>query len=98
MDMPFGAFIIDGVLKLHEYLARDWSIFSCLKPLIPKLDALSGDMKGPFIQLYKNYQLACMVESRTFKNSQCLFKDTHRWLILNQLTRNLLHMKDKNHV
>ena len=81
MHMPFGAFTIHGVLKFHEFLASDW-----LKPFIPKLDALCGDMKGPWIQLYKNYQLACMVESRTFKNSQCLFKDTHRWLILNQLT------------
>ena len=32
MDMPFGIFTIYGVLKLPEFLAYDWSIFSCLKP------------------------------------------------------------------
>ena len=47
MDMPFGIFSIYGVLKLPEFLAYDWSIFLCLKPLVTKLDVLCGKMTGP---------------------------------------------------
>ena len=47
MDMPFGIFSIYGVLKLPEFLAYDWSIFSCLNPLVTKLEVLCGDMTGP---------------------------------------------------
>ena len=47
MDMPFGIFTIYGVLTLPEFLAYDWSIFSCLKPLVTKLEVLCGDMTGP---------------------------------------------------
>ena len=46
--MPFGIFSIYGVLKLPEFLAYDWSIFLCLKPLVTKLDVLCSDMTGPF--------------------------------------------------
>ena len=63
----YAASIIQGLLKRHEFLACDWSIFSYLKPFIPKLDLSCSDIKDPLIQLCKNYQLACMVESQTFK-------------------------------
>ena len=47
MEMPFGIFSVYVVLKLPEFLAYDWSIFSCLKPLVTKLEVLCGDMTGP---------------------------------------------------
>ena len=55
MDMPFGIFNIYGVLKLPEFLAYDWLIFSCLKPLVTKLEALCGDMTGPFLWIFKAF-------------------------------------------
>ena len=47
MDMLLDTFTIYGVLKLHEFLAYDWSIYSCLKPLVTKLEILCGDMTVP---------------------------------------------------
>ena len=43
MDMLLDTFTIYGVLKLHEFLAYDWSIYSCLKPLVTKLEILCSD-------------------------------------------------------
>ena len=51
MDMPLGTFTIHGVLKLHEFLAYDWSMFSCLEPLVTKLEVLCADMTGPLPQI-----------------------------------------------
>ena len=48
MDIPIGTFTVYVALKLSEFLAYDWSIFSYLKALVNKLDVLScGDMSGP---------------------------------------------------
>ena len=44
--MPLGTFTAYGVLKLHEFLAYDWSIFTCLNSLITRLKVLCGDMTG----------------------------------------------------
>ena len=52
MDIPLGTFTVYGVLKLHEFLAYDWSMFSCLKPLVTKLEVLCADMTGP-LELFK---------------------------------------------
>ena len=58
MYMPFGIFNIYGVLKLPEFLAYDWSIFSCLKPLVTILEVLCGDMTGPLDQtMWKKFRL-----------------------------------------
>ena len=47
IDMPLCTFTIYGMLKLHEFLAQDWSTFSCLNPLITKLEVLCRNMTGP---------------------------------------------------
>ena len=50
MDMPFGIFAIYSMLKLPEFLTYDWSTFSCLKPLVTKLDVLYGSR--PFVKVF----------------------------------------------
>ena len=58
------------MIKVRSCLVYDWSMCSCLKPLVTKIDVLCGDMTGPLWN-WRNLALIVCKKKSHLKIASC---------------------------